>query len=461
MNLLQMSITGAFTIIAIVLLRLLLIHRLPKKSFQLLWSIAVLRLLLPLSLPSKFSLYALLSGFTKQAAANADPISGTQALTVSSEKLSAAAHTVSAVQGLYIVGLCVAALYFITFYLHGLRIFGMALPTEHPIIAEWRRANNVSPRIQVRISDRIRTPLTYGILHPVILLPKRMQAEAEQTLQFVLMHEYVHIQRLDTLRKLLLAVTVSVHWFNPTVWLMLHMVNRDIELICDETVIRRFGPSCKADYARSLIYMEESKKHAYPAPFPRFHPCSQTAAEERITAIMKMKKTTIWGAALTLALAAGTTTVFAANTSADKDASFVTSAPAPVCSVTTVVNATDVINAIEIPEELTSEEWAKIMDDIKTGKIEPFLSEDDDGSNVYLFTTDKDSDALAQYFDIVPELPTYTEEEWAQILADIESGKIPPLQINGDDDSIQYFIIEGADGEPVLLKEGKVPPKQD
>ena len=90
-------------------------------------------------------------------------------------------------------------------------------------------------------SDRIASPLTFGVLHPVILMPKGTDWKDGRTLQYVLEHEFVHILRFDTLSKLLLIGAVCVHWFNPMVWVLYILANRDLELSCNETVVRRFA----------------------------------------------------------------------------------------------------------------------------------------------------------------------------------------------------------------------------
>ena len=105
-------------------------------------------------------------------------------------------------------------------------------------------------------AGRISSPLTFGVLRPVILVPKKTDWTDETALRYVLEHEFVHIQRFDVLSKLLLIAAVCVHRFNPLVWVMYVLANRDLELSCDETVLRRFGGDVRAAYARVLIRME-------------------------------------------------------------------------------------------------------------------------------------------------------------------------------------------------------------
>ena len=138
--------------------------------------------------------------------------------------------------------------------------------------------------ILVRQSDRISAPLTYGIFRPVILMPKKMDWKNEKQLQYVLSHEYVHIYRYDTVTKLIVTLALCIHWFNPFVWVMYILFNRDIELACDESVIRQFGEKSKSAYSLMLINMEATKSGL----LPFCNNFSKNAIEERITAVMKI-----------------------------------------------------------------------------------------------------------------------------------------------------------------------------
>ena len=101
-----------------------------------------------------------------------------------------------------------------------------------------------------------RAPLTFGIFRPTVLLPDDLQAGQVQ-FQLVLAHELAHIRRKDCLRKLLLAACLCLYWWNPLVWLMVRLANRDMELACDEAVLRALGPACKKSYALALLDMAQ------------------------------------------------------------------------------------------------------------------------------------------------------------------------------------------------------------
>lgn len=313
----QMSVAGGIMILAITLIRALAINRLPKKTFLALWSAALLRLLIPYTLPSAYSLYSLIKQNTPTVTANI-PATAFPALaieTVNAARTSVPARTgaISAWYIAWIIGMAICTIAFAAVYRKSLREFQMSLPVENPVAQRWLQNHPLRRKISIRQSDRVSSPLTFGVLHPVILMPKRTDWTDQTALQYVLEHEFVHIQRFDTISKLLLIAAVCMHWFNPLVWVMYILANRDLELSCDETVVRRFGANVRASYAKVLIRMEETRSGFAPIG----NHFSKNAIEEWITAIMKIKKTTIISIVMAALLVVGTITAFAtsANTS--------------------------------------------------------------------------------------------------------------------------------------------------
>ena len=302
-------------ILFIVVIRALAIHRLPKTTFLALWMIAALRLLLPLSIPMPFKIHIDLDVFSdvvpKLPSGNIGfplPGEGRPAYDTGAIVPGPAAERISVFVILWLVGVLLLALYFSISYLRSMRKFRMSVPDNTPYIREWLNAHQIVRPIEVRSSDLISSPLTYGILHPVILLPKKLDRNDQAALQYVLTHEYVHIRRFDAITKILFAAVLCIHWFNPFVWVMYVLANRDMELSCDAWVIRMMGAKNRSSYALMLIKMEE-KRSGMSALYSHF---GKNAISERIEAIMKFKKTSIWACILALALIAGATTAFAA-----------------------------------------------------------------------------------------------------------------------------------------------------
>lgn len=306
MNLWQMSLSGAVLIMAITVIRAVLINKLPKKTFLFLWGLALLRLLVPFSIPFTFSFYSLFNTNTSVSnAATYSPITGllqmSASVTVVAPDKSIPVSSGSipfSWEMIRLLGCMVFAAIFVVCYLTCLKNFKTSLPISTDYIQDWLKEHKIRRNISVRQSDRISSPLTYGIFRPVILLPKSVDLNNRQQLSYIFQHEFVHICRFDLLTKIVATATLCIHWFNPFVWVLYLLLNRDLELACDEAVIRKSDKLSRADYARTLISLEEHRS----VPSLLFSNFSKNVMEERIVAIMKPKKFTLLGAvgALTL-----------------------------------------------------------------------------------------------------------------------------------------------------------------
>lgn len=321
MSLLRMSFAGAVMILVVTVIRALTIYKVPKKTFMVLWGIILARLLIPFSIPSALSVYSLfgkkepvIDNIGGTTVTNPLPIIQAGQMTASSN------HTVNSTSVsswviIWIMGALICALVFSITYWKCYREFQTSLPVDNDFTRNWLNNHQIKRRISIRQSPLISTPLTFGIFHPVILMPKTTDWTNEKVLQYVLAHEFVYIRRLDTIMKLLLIAALCVHWFNPFVWMMYILASRDMELSCDEAVLHLFGEHEKSAYARTLISMEETRSGFTPL----CNNFSKNALEERMTAIMKTKKSTIFSIALAAFIVVGTTTAFA--TSAKVEAS--------------------------------------------------------------------------------------------------------------------------------------------
>lgn len=317
MNLLQMSVSGAAFIAAVVIIRGAAINKLPKKTFLALWELVMLRLLIPFSIPSMFSIYTLvthsISSTTLPEVEIDYNIPTMQGLFVTTQGVEQPPLDISSAVSMWFIvwcaGVILIAMFFVIAYLRCLIEFRTALPVHNHYVEKWLEEHPLKRPILVKQSDRISAPLTYGIFRPVILMPKKMNWKNEKQLQYVLSHEYVHIYRYDTVTKLIAALALCIHWFNPFVWVMYILFNRDIELACDESVIRQFGEKSKSAYSLMLINMEEAKSGL----LPFCNNFSKNAIEERITAVMKIKKTSLFAICTAAILIVGVTATFATS----------------------------------------------------------------------------------------------------------------------------------------------------
>lgn len=328
MNVFEMSISSSILIIVVVIIRALGLHEVPKRTFIILWSIVICRLLIPFSISSRLSFYTAVNMLKQAFRSNAltttvvSDIAYTVDIQGVEQSIGMVDSTVlySAFTVIWIVGMCVCILFFMVLYTKCCREFKTSLPVSNDFVAWWLREHELKRSIDIRVCDKIKAPLTFGILHPVILLPKTTDWTDETRLKYILTHEYVHIKRFDILIKLLLTGTLCVHWFNPCVWIMYIIANRDIELSCDEAVVRTFGETTKSVYAMTLVGMKE-KRSGLTGLSINF---SKNAIEERIVSIMKIKNISRKGITLAIALIITVVTVFATNASEDDSVSYST-----------------------------------------------------------------------------------------------------------------------------------------
>lgn len=309
MSLLQMSAQGGVLILVTVVVRAVAKELLPRRTFFALWAVALARLLVPFSVPSGYSAYT---------AAERSPVLRERLApviltpSVTGEPAAVVQNTVSAQTMLWAVGAVAVALYFITGYLYFLRKYRFSLPVEDEFAVQWMKEHPLRRKVSLRQSEQVSAPLTYGILRPVILLPKNTNWSDTAQLQYILAHEMTHIRHFDTVWKLLSTAALCLHWFNPLVWVLSVLFGRDMELLCDECVVRQFGEPSRPAYAMTLIQMEERKSGLQ--PFGSHF--SKTAIEERIRAIMQAKKTSLTAALAAAVLVVGVSALFATSAAA-------------------------------------------------------------------------------------------------------------------------------------------------
>ena len=153
------------------------------------------------------------------------------------------------------------------------------------------------------------SPCTVGLFRPIIVLPTKYIHLPEEKRNLLILHEAIHIKRLDALFKLLLFIAVTLHWYNPFVWLMWSLATRDIEIACDEEVMDKQTEKKKRTYAELLVEFA-----APPAPiFELENAFSYRAIKERLRAIMTYKKLGRFAVSLSVLLVVSVTSVFATS----------------------------------------------------------------------------------------------------------------------------------------------------
>ena len=316
--LLKMSISSSILIILIAVLRLAAINRLPKKVFVLLWDIAILRLLVPFDLPIHYGLASPVAKIANSSISQYHPANSSTIISPKRPIIDTITSSLSGITWTKIVwatGMVVFLVVFGTLYRKEYQRIRTALPVSKEHDNYFRSKVTIPNHVKLLTSDRISTPLTYGVLSPKIILPKIYKLSDSTKIKYILTHELIHIKRLDNLWKIIILTAVSVHWFNPFVWIMYSFFNRDIELSCDERVVALLGESAKKEYAMTLADLAE-KQYLWSSISNGF---GKNAIQERIMAIMKFKKATCINIGCTAVLLAGAVTVFASFKVADNN----------------------------------------------------------------------------------------------------------------------------------------------
>lgn len=203
----------------------------------------------------------------------------------------------SKIVGVWMAGVLVTAAVFVVRYVVWGRMLREALPIQK--VPDIDEEMFTFMGIRVFVSDRISSPVTFGIIRQKVLLPKYYMKLSREQLKYILIHEKIHIDRHDNLHKLFIICAVCIHWFNPFVWLMYVWGNRDIELACDERVIRQVGEKGRAEYAKVLISLASKDMIGEPA----YSGFAGSAIRERIVMIMGYQRGGKWNYALYAAAA--------------------------------------------------------------------------------------------------------------------------------------------------------------
>lgn len=367
-GLLHMTLAASVLIAATALLRALFLDRLPKRVFTALWLMAALRLLVPWSVPVPVlpapepavaispvyepAAPAVTDAYQPAPAMDAAPVNTVTApaapLPVPVQDARPAVDWSWLPQAIWALGAAAALGYFLLRHQLCLRQYREAVPADDPAVdAILNRLR--CRRVRVRTAQCVSTPLTYGLFRPVILLPKDMPGDARE-LAYVLCHELTHIRHMHILYKYILTAAVCLHWFDPLAWLMLSLANRDLELSCDEAVLRAMEGD-RAGYAMALISQEARRGLS-----PLESGFGAKAVKERIVNIMKYRRRSAACLALAVALVASSAAVFATAVEAAPGPAisdpFVTAPPSPTPEPTPMPEP--VVTPVPTPEpELT------------------------------------------------------------------------------------------------------------
>ncbi|KJS80075.1 MAG: peptidase M56 BlaR1 [Peptococcaceae bacterium BICA1-8] len=244
---LNMSIIGSVAGLVVLLLRKIKI--LPRFAIYALWVLPLIRFWLPFGIANEYSLLSLISRFTTKTVVIWEELP--QLTTTNSIMASTSYFPIEYKTDLLENVFNVASLVWII-------ICSAAILTSMFLYFFTKSELKSAELIQGNIykSDRITAPAVYGVIGPKIIIPT---AIADGDIDYIILHEKVHIERRDNLFRVVAVITACVHWFNPLSWIFLKCFFADMELACDTKVLKSLNGNQTKEYAHTILTCASGK----------------------------------------------------------------------------------------------------------------------------------------------------------------------------------------------------------
>jgi len=303
---LNMSITASFAALIIIFARMLL-RKSPKIFSYALWAVVWFRLICPVSFESALSLLPgqNLMFYNVDTLANPNALSeqyGAGGAVKQTLESTLTAVNTSSNANLIDTAVKIAA---------AVWILGIAIILCHSAISYLKLRNRISTatfyKDNIFETDQIHTPFVLGLMRPRIYIPTGLE---QKELDYILKHEQIHIKRRDYVIKPIAFFTVVLHWFNPIVWISYFLMSKDMEMSCDEEVIRQSKEDIRVSYSRSLLSLS-MKQSGLLAPLA----FGESNIKTRIKNILNYKKPALWAICPACILVVAISMALAANPS--------------------------------------------------------------------------------------------------------------------------------------------------
>ena len=317
----NMSLTASVVILAVLAVRLLL-RRAPKVFSYALWAVVLFRLLCPVSVTSAVSLMGALGAPAQERSQRtsaveyvpADRIRGTAPAVTQLPQTPLPAETGGAVNAAPAdtAPEAVPATSFNepVFILTLIWLAGMVLLLAYSLVSLLRLRRRLVGTVRLRdniyLADHIPSPFVMGLFRPKIYLPSTL-TETERG--YILRHEQYHLRRRDHLVKFLSFLALCIHWFNPLVWAAFVLSGKDMEMSCDEAVVRELGEDIRADYSASLLSLATGRRIVAGMPLA----FGEGDTGSRIRNLLNWKRPRPWVMAVCAVVCVGLIALCAAN----------------------------------------------------------------------------------------------------------------------------------------------------
>ena len=285
LKLLNLSLTASWLCLAVLLVRLLL-KKAPKAISCALWALVGLRLLFPFSIESMLSLIPSAEPLPEDMLLSPTPTINS-GIPVINEVVNPVISDSLAPNP----GDSVNPMQVITTVAGYVWLVGMAAMLVYMLVTYLRVRRKVAEAVKIEGNvyecDHVDTPFILGVIRPRIYLPSSM---SDSDRAFVIAHEQAHLRRLDHVWKPLGFLLLTVYWFNPLLWLGYILLCRDIELACDEKVIRQLGTDIKKQYSEALINCSVPRRAISACPLA----FGEVGVKGRIKSVLNYKKPAFW-----------------------------------------------------------------------------------------------------------------------------------------------------------------------
>lgn len=289
-TILNMSISASVLVLVVLLLRLLF-RKAPKWVAVLLWGLVAVRLLCPFALETPFSLMPKTEWITEDTSYSdenayfdsvapehitpdpnfADNVNVHYYPLEPHIEIHRGVNPVFVLNCVWLAGIAVMLVYMFVSY-----------------ICVYRRIRGAKQfKDNIYTSEAVSSPFVLGLIRPRIYLPEKMDAVS---MSYVIAHEEAHLRRLDHLWKPIGFLLLAVHWFNPLIWIGYILLCRDIEMACDERVVRTMNDEERFDYSEALLACSVSRKMITACPLA----FGEVGAKERIMSVLNYKKPAFW-----------------------------------------------------------------------------------------------------------------------------------------------------------------------
>ena len=285
LKIVNMSISASWVVIAVLTLRFCL-KKAPKWVNVLLWGIVAVRMVFPFSIESVLSLIPSAETISPSIMMEQSPSvqTGVPALNHVINPVISGSFTPAP-------GASANPLQIWIPVLAGIWLFGIAALFLYSAVSYWRLRRKVCEAVILRgniyQSEKVCSPFVLGIIRPKIYLPYHMDS---REMDHVIAHEQTHIRRKDHWWKPLGFLLLTTHWFNPLMWLSYILLCRNIELACDEKVIRKMSNEQRADYTQALVACSVDRRLITACPLA----FGEIGVKERVKSVMNYKKPAFW-----------------------------------------------------------------------------------------------------------------------------------------------------------------------